>query len=345
MGQHFVGLDVSLEMTSVCVIDAAGTTIWRGKVASTPEALATAIRARAPQAARIGIETGPLCTWHWHALRAAGFPVVCLDARHAKAALSMQLNKTDANDAHGLAQIVRTGWYKEVTVKSLGSHRTRTLLTSRAQLVNMRRDIGSKIRGLLKTFGKVVGKVSDQRYEARVRELAADEFGLEEAVSALLAVRERLEQQIGALETRILSFAKDSNPCRRLMTIPGVGALTALSFVTAVDNPARFRRSSGVGAYFGLTPRRHQSGEIDRDGKVSKCGDTLTRTYLFEAAGALLSRVSKWSAIKDWGTRLARKVGSKKARVALARKLAVLMHRVWADGTEFRWSKEKVVTS
>jgi transposase len=193
---------------------------------------------------------------------------------------------------------------------------------------------------VLKTFGKVVGKVGDRGVEARVSELAAGEAGLEEAVTALLALRERLEQQIEALETRILRFAKHSDPCRRLMTIPGVGALTAVSFVTAVDDPARFGRSSGVGAYFGLTPRRYQSGEVDRDGKVSKCGDALTRTYLFEAAGTLLFRVAKWSALKAWGTRLARKVGSKKARVALARKLAVLMHRVWMDGTEFRWSKE-----
>jgi transposase len=268
-------------------------------------------------------------------------PVVCLDARHAKAALSVQLNKTDANDAYGLAQIVRTGWYKEVAVKSLDSHRLRTLLSSRAQLVNMRRDLGTKIRGVLKTFGKVVGKVGERGYEARVRELAEGEAGLEQAVAALLAVRERLEQQIEALEGRILGFAKRSDPCRRLMTIPGVGALTAVSFVAAVDDPARFGRSSGVGAYFGLTPRRHQSGEVDRDGKVSKCGDALTRTYLFEAAGALLSRVARWSALKAWGTRLARRAGGKKARVALARKLAVLMHRVWMDGTEFRWAKEE----
>jgi transposase len=340
MGQHYVGLDVSLETTSVCVLDEAGVIVWRGKVGSTPEALANVIRTRAPQVARIGLETGPLCTWHWHALRALGLPVICLDARHAKAALSVQMNKTDANDAYGLAQIVRTGWYKEVAVKSLDSHRLRTLLSSRAQLVNMRRDLGTKLRGVLKTFGKVVGKVGERGFEARVRELAAGEAGLEEAVAALLAVRERLEQQIETLETRILRFAKRSDPCRRLMTIPGVGALTAVSFVTAVDDPARFRRSSGVGAYFGLTPRRHQSGEVDRDGKVSKFGDTLTRTYLFEAAGALLSRVARWSALKAWGTRLARRIGSKKARVALARKLAVLMHRVWMDGSEFRWSKE-----
>jgi transposase len=142
MGRHYVGLDVSLETTSVCVLDEAGAVVWRGKVASTPEALADAVRARAPEVARIGLETGPLCTWHWHALRALGLPVVCLDARHAKAALSVQTNKTDANDAHGLAQIVRTGWYKEVAVKSLASHRPRTLLSSRAQLVDMRRDLG-----------------------------------------------------------------------------------------------------------------------------------------------------------------------------------------------------------
>jgi transposase len=204
----------------------------------------------------------------------------------------------------------------------------------------MRRDLGSKIRGVLKTFGKVVGKVGGRVFEARVRELAAGEAGLEEAVSALLAVRERLEQQVEALEARILGFARRSDPCRRLMTIPGVGALTAVSFVAAVDDPARFGRSSGVGAYFGLTPRRHQSGEVDRSGKISRFGDALTRTYLFEAAGALLSRVARWSALKAWGVRLARRIGGKKARVALARKLAVLMHRVWTDGTEFRWTEE-----
>ena len=169
MGRHYVGLDVSLETTSVCVLDETGAVVWRGKVAFTPEAIAAAVRARAPEVERIGLETGPLCTWHWHALREAGLPVVCLDARHAKAALSLQLNKTDANDAYGLAQIVRTGWYREVAVKRLEDPRVRALLSSRAQLVDMRRDLGTKTRGLLKTFGRVVGKVGGRGYEARAR--------------------------------------------------------------------------------------------------------------------------------------------------------------------------------
>jgi transposase len=340
MTKHFVGLDVSLDLTSVCVLDEAGAVVWRGKVASTPEALTEAIRKHAPSVLKIGLETGPLSTWHWHALRENGLPVVCLDARHAKAALSVQLNKTDDNDAYGLAQIIRSGWYKEVAVKSLDSHRVRTLLSSRAQLVNIRRDLGTKIRGLLKTFGRIVGKISGRKYEESVRELSAGEPGLEEAVSALLAVRARIEHEIRTLDEHILGFAKRSDTCRRLMTVPGIGVLTAVSFVTAVDDPARFVRSSGVGAYFGLTPRRYQSGEVDRDGSVSKCGDALTRTYLFEAAGTLLARVGRWSALKAWGARLARRIGSKKARVAIARKLAVVMHRIWVDGSEFRWSKE-----
>ncbi len=336
--EQYVGLDVSLEFTSICVVDEAGAVVWRGTVASTPEAIGAAIRARAPHVVRIGLETGQLCTWHWHRLRELGLPVVCIDARHAQAALSMQVNKTDPNDAHGLAQVVRVGWYKEVAVKSLGSHRLRTLLTSRAQLVNMRRDLGSKIRGLLKTFGLVVGKVGERAYEHRVRELAAGEPGLEPAVHALLAVRDLIERPIAALETRILAFAKSSDPCRRLMTIPGVGALTAVAFVATIDRPQRFARSSGVGAYLGLTPRRYQSGEVDHARRISKCGDGLTRTYLFEAAGTLLTRVTQWSTLKAWGARLAKRVGINKAPVAVARKLAVIMHRIWLDGTSFRWS-------
>ena len=335
--QQFVGLDVSQAETAVCVVDAAGAALWQGKCASTPEAIAATLRRQAPGAVRIALETGPLSTWHWRALDALGLPVVCIDARHAKAALAMQVNKTDANDALGLAQIVRTGWYREVRVKSEASHRTRSLLAARAKLVEMRREVSHQIRGLLQTFGRLVGVAgTGQGFEARVRELAEDDPALSTAAAALLGARAALAEQIARLDKLLLAQARHDTASRRLMTVPGIGAITALAFVATVDDPGRFRRSASVGAYLGLTPKRYQSGMTDISGHISKAGDALLRGYLFEAATTLLTRVQRGSALKAWGTRLAGRVGLKRARVAVARKLAVIMHRMWADGSEFR---------
>jgi transposase len=339
---QYVGLDVSLEETSVCVVDGAGKIMWKGKCTSTPEAIAEILRRQAPHAVRIGLESGPLSTWHWHALRDMGFAVVCLDARQAKAALSMQINKTDANDAYGLAQVVRTGWFREVEVKSWDSHLTRAQLTTRAQLVAMRRDIVNQVRGLLKTFGFILGKVGGAALPVRVRELTAEHAGVATIAEALLAVWERLGEQIEKLDRKVLQQARDNPVCRRLMTIPGVGPITAMSFTTVIDDPARFAKSSSVGAYLGLTPKQYQSGEVDWVGRISKCGDSLTRSYLFEAAGVLLTRVEKWCPLKAWGVRLAKRIGMKKAKVAVARKLAVIMHRMWVEGSEFRWSDKEM---
>jgi transposase len=338
--QHFVGLDVSLRETSVCVIDAEGRTSWQGRCASDPQAIAAVLHARAPHLVRVGLESGPLSTWHWHALARMGLPVVCLDARHAKAVLSMRPNKSDANDAHGLAQIVRMGWYRQVQVKGTDAHLVRTLLGARAQLVAMQRDLSNQVRGVLKTFGLVVGAVSKGGFEARVRELVADAPALAGVVEALLALWRATGEQIAALHKRLLAYARADEDVRRLMTAPGVGAVTAVAFVAAVEDPGRFRRSTDVGAYFGLTPRRHQSGEIDRAGRISKCGDPLVRSYLFEAANAVLTRVQKWCSLRAWGLRLAKRVGANKAKVAVARKLAVVMHRMWRDNQEFRWAAE-----
>jgi transposase len=337
---QYVGLDVSLERTSVCVIDGSGKTLWQGKCASTPEALAETIRARASGVVRVGLESGPLSSWHWHELKKLGLPVVCLDARHAKAALSLQLNKTDQNDARGLAQIVRTGWYREVAVKSVDSQLLRSLLTTRAQLVRMRVDLANQIRGVLKPFGLVVGKGGGQPFVERVRSLAAG-GPLQELAEALLTTWQAVSSQVAALSRRLLLIARQDGAVRRLMTAPGVGTLVALTYVSVIDAPERFANSSRVGAYLGLTPRRYQSGEEDHTGRISRCGDKLLRTYLFEAAGIILHRVSQWSALKAWGTRLARRTGAKKATVAVARKLAVILHRMLRDGTEFRWSAKE----
>ena len=263
--------------------------------------------------------------------------MVCLDARHAKAALSMQLNKSDRNDASGLAQIVRIGWYREVMLKSMDSQLVRSLLTTRAHLVRMWVDLANQIRGVLKPFGLVAGKGSGQPFVERVRTLVAG-GPLQEVAEALLSAWQAINGQVSTLSRRLIVIARQDKAVKRLMTAPGVGVLVALTYVSVIDDPQRFPRSSSVGAYVGLTPRRFQSGEDDDTGHISKHDDVLLRTYLFEAAGIVLHRVAKWSTLKAWGTRLAKRIGAKKATVAVARKLAGILHRMWKDGSEFRWS-------
>lgn len=342
--KQYVGLDVSMKETAVCVVDESGARLWRGTCASTPEAIASVLRQHAPLAERIGLETGMLCTWHYHALRALGLPVVCIDARHAKAALMMQINKTDANDAEGLAHIMRTGWFRAVHVKSMPAHGLRALLEARKQIVNMRRDLSNQIRGLFKTFGIILGKGGSGRFEAMVEEQLGSRSALRQVIGPLLAAWRALRAQALVLDRRVRRLVRDSETCRLLMTVPGIGPITALAFVATIDDPARFAKSRGVGAHLGLTPRRQQSGEMDRQGRISKCGDSLMRHYLFEAAGVLLTRVARWSPLKAWGIRLAQRIGLTKAKVAVARKLAIILHRIWLTREPFRWSKLSTVS-
>ena len=336
----FAGLDVSQARTTICIVDERGCVTWRGSCATAPGAIAQTLSTRACSLERVGLESGPLAPWLVPELRALELPVVCLDARHAQAALSVQINKSDTNDADGLAQIVRTGWYREVEVKSVESRLVRATLGARKQLVGMRTEMINQIRGLMKIFGLILPKDGGARFEAttRARIAAHAELGL--VIEPLLAAWRALDDQIAALEGQLVRRARRHEVCHRLMTVPGVGPLTALAFVTTVDDPKRFRRSSSVGAYLGLTPRRHQSGERDVSGRISKCGDRLTRSYLFEAANVVLTRVERWSSLKAWAIRLAKRSGAKKAKVALARKLATLLHRLWQDGTTFRWTAE-----
>jgi transposase len=334
--QHYVGLDVSLETTAVCVIDNEGNVVWRGKCASTVESIATAVRTYAPAAVRVGLETGQLSNWLTLSLRRRGFPIICLDARHAKAALNLQINKTDANDAFGLAQVVRTGWYREVAVKSMDAQKLRILLVARAQLVSQRQTIANTIRGFLKTFGLVIVRGSGGPFAARVREQTASNEVLTAIVEPLLVVWHAAREQIATFDRQLLARARSDAAARYLMTIPGVGVVVALAYVAVVDDPARFRRSASVGAYVGLTPRRYQSGEADHSGHISKCGDGLLRAYLFEAAAVLMCRYPRPNALKSWGLAVAKRIGMRRAKVALARKLAVIMHRMWSDRSEYR---------
>ena len=337
----YVGMDVSLKETSICVVDDSGRVVSEGTVISEPEAIAAYIKTTAPEAKRIGLETGPTTTWLWHELRALGFAVICIDTRHAKAVLIMQINKSDRNDAYGLARIMQCGWYKEVQVKRLSCHEIRAVLNSRAQLVKIKRDLENQIRGLLKNLGLVIGKAGGNVFRRRAEELIGGRGLLEEAVRPLLEVREKVSREIAALHRKLLGLARNDAASRRSMTVPGIGPITALAFHAVIDEPARFRRSRSVGAYIGLTPRRHASGEIDWSGRISKCGDRMLRSSLFEAAGVRLTRVPQWCKLKAWGHRLWKRIGFKKAKIAVARKLAVMLHRMWRDGTDFIWSAKE----
>jgi transposase len=339
--KQYVGLDVSQKETAVCVVDQDGKVLFEGKVPSDPGALARMLGKRAPAAERIGFETGAMASWLWHELKRVGLPVVCVDARHAHAALSVRLNKSDPNDARGLAELIRVGWYREVRVKSDESQAIRSLLVARSRLVSIRRDLENQVRSLLKELGLLFKKAIGRQFRTHVLSLLDEKHVLRSIVEGLLGVHEKVEEQQAALDKRVRTEAKSDETTRRLMSVPGVGVVTALAFRHTIDDPTRFRSAQTVGAYLGLTPRRKQSGEMDFNGRISKWGDRLLRTYLFEAASVLLHRTQRWSALKAWGTRLMKRVGAKKAKVAVARKIAVVLHCIWTDGTSFEWGSEK----
>jgi transposase len=339
--KQYVGLDVSQKETAMCVVDQDGKVLFEGKIPSDPGALARAIQKRAPLAERIGFETGAMASWLWHELKRVGLPVVCVDARHAHAALSVRMNKSDPNDARGLAELIRVGWYREVRVKSDASQVIRALLVARSRLVSIRRDLENQVRSLLKEVGLLFPRAIGGQFRTHVLGLIEDGHMLRPIVEGLLAVHEQVETQQATLDKRVRAEARADETTRRLMSVPGVGVVTALAFRHTIDDPARFRSAQTVGAYLGLTPRRKQSGEQDYNGRISKWGDRLLRTYLFEAASVLLHRTKRWSALKAWGTRLMKRVGAKKAKVAVARKIAVVLHCIWTDGTSFEWGAQQ----
>lgn len=335
--EHFAGLDVGTKASSLCVIDQDGEIIFEADIPTDPDLLAKALRPWRRSLRRVGHEAGSMSPWLHAELEVRGVPVVCLEAYHARAAMRAQRNKTDQTDARGIAHLVRAGWFRSVHIKSDESYRLRFLLSQRALLVRKRVDIENSIRQSLKVFGLRMGIVGKKTFEGRARELVGDDAVLGGLVEAMLRVRQAILEEVARLHKLVIGVVARDELCRRYMRIPGVGPITALTFKTAIDDPGRFDSAKTVGAYFGLTPRRWQSGEtIDRQGRISKQGDKDVRRCLFEAAHILLVKYRGRTPIKTWGERLMALKGHHKATVAVARRLAMAMYAMWRDGTEFQ---------
>lgn len=334
----YAGLDVSLDAVAICVVGETGEMLWQGKVIGDPESVRGALDRWRDDLGRVGLEAGATSEWIGGHLVDEGFPVVCLESRHVKAALSAMTVKTDRNDAHGIAQIVRTGWFKTVHLKSAAGQRLRTLTAARKAAVRALTGNEQVIRGLLRPLGLKIGAVTRVRFEARVRQPVGTDRLLLSIFEPLLRLHKSLRENLADLHRLVLRAVRADPVCRRLMTMPGIGPVTALTYRATIDDPTRFRRSRSVGAYLGLTPRRYQSGEVDRVGRITKVGDGETRTALFEAANVILRPTTRWSSMKAWAMKIADRQGVRRAKVALARRMAVTLHRMWVDKQDFRWT-------
>jgi transposase len=333
---HYAGIDVSLESSAVCVVDGTGKIVREVKVATEPEALIAWFRLLGLPIERIGLEAGPLSQWLYAALREADLAVELLETRHVRDAFKAMPVKSDRNDARGIAQLMRLGWFRPVHCKSIEAQETRAILTARKLLQSKLRDIENSLRGVLRGFGLKVGTTTERTFAARIKELVIGHPGLELVARAVLEAHAVLLREFSGLDKCTRKLARLHPQAKLLMTTPAVGPIVALTYAAAIDDPKRFRSSKATGAHFGLTPKKYQSGQTDYTGRISKIGDASVREALYQAAHVMLTKpVKNCSALKSWAMRIARRAGMRKAKVALARKLAVILHRMLADAQPF----------
>jgi transposase len=344
--KRYVGIDVAQKECALCIVDDTGTILFEGSCATDPDEIVRLIASEVDDVEKIVHESGPLSIWLTRQLVKRGAPVVCIDARAAHKVLSARMNKSDKSDAVGLAQLARTGWYGAVHIKSEASDQLRLMLSARERLIRIRMDIEGQVRGLLKAYGIRLGPVnagySRKSFRDQLGTAIKGDQSLQMIFASLITVHETVCLEGTAIDAKVQQLAKDNPLARRLTSIPGVGPIVSLSFIATIDDVARFGKATDVGAYLGLTPRRYQSGETDWSGRISKRGDGTMRKLLYEAANILIQRVSRFSPLKAWAMRLVARRGMKKAIVATARKLAVIMTRIWRDGTTFAWTKEEL---
>ena len=333
---YYAGIDVSLECSSICVVDGTGKIIREGKAASEPEALIAWFGSVGLGLTRIGLEAGPLSQWLYAAMKQAGLAVELLETRHVRDAFKAMPVKSDRNDARGIAQLMRLGWFRPVHCKSMDAQEVRAVLTARKLVQTKLLDVENSLRGILRGFGLKVGKTTARSFAGRIQELVKGHPQLEAVSEALLSVRIVLLREFNAFEKRVRAMSRLNARARLLMSTPAVGPIVALTYASAIDDPARFKSSKQAGSHFGLTPKKYQSGETDYSGRISKIGDASVREALYQAAHVMLTKpVKGCSQLKSWAMRIARRAGMSKAKVALARKLAVILHRMLANATPF----------
>jgi transposase len=325
-----------LECSSVCVIDANGKIARETKVASEPAALIGWFRSLGFDLTRIGLEAGPLSQWLYAAMKQAGLSVELLETRHVSNAFKAMPVKSDRNDARNIAQLMRLGWFRPVHCKSMSAQEIRAMLTARKLIQSKLLDLENSLRGILRGFGLKVGKTTKRSFASRISELVVGHPALETIAAAMLAVHMALLREFNGLEKRVRAMSLLDAKAKLLMSTPAVGPIISLTYASAIDDPSRFTSSKRAGPLFGLTPKMHQSGETDYSGRISKLGDASVREALYEAAHIILTKpIKRCSVLKSWAMRIARRAGMNKAKVALARKLAVIMLRMLKDNMPF----------
>jgi transposase len=333
---YYAGIDVSLECSSVCVVDATGKIVREAKVASEPEALIGWFGSLGLELSRVGLEAGPLSQWLYAAMKHVGLAVELLETRHVSKAFEAMPVKSDRNDARNIAQLMRLGWFRPVHCKSIAAQEVRAMLTARKLVQSKLLDVENSLRGILRGFGLKVGKTTKTGFARRIEELVHGHPNLGAIAQALLRARAVLLAEFKGFEKQVRQTSRLHASARLLMSTPAVGPVISLTYACAIDDPTRFRSCKQAGPHFGLTPKKYQSGETDYSGRISKIGDASVREALYEAAHIILTKPIKGcSELKSWATRIARRAGMSKAKVALARKLAVIMLRMLKDNMPF----------
>ena len=341
--KYYAGLDVAMKETFICVLSEDGRKVFESKAPTDPQPIYEELSKSGVELEKIGLEAGSLSNYLTKGLQGLGLKAICIDARKMAAILSVTVNKTDKNDARGIADAMRCNHYKEVHIQDNDNNATRILLRSRTTLVESRMTLKNTVRGVLKNYGIRLGEVSHEKFGQTVREAFIDiPSHAKLGVESLLKSYESMHEEVKKMDKSINKIAKEDKEAQLLMTAPGVGMIVALTYKTDLGDPTRFEKSESVGAYYGMTPRQYSSGETVRLGRVSKCGSKDVRWMLTEAGIVLLTRCKSWSPLRAWGLKLMKKVGLKKAAVAVGRKLGVIMHRMLITGESFKFTKDEV---